>query len=1180
LHLFLSKEKASVLYCKKEKYLAAFAPRHRKWHMRSMDTAALRIASTEQRLAGDPCVSAAVAAHAGTGKTKLLVDRLLRLMLSGGDPARILCLTFTKAAAAEMAIRLQRQLGNFVTLDDTALAAALKALEITPEPPALVRARELFARVLDLPGGMRISTIHAFCQSLLRRFPLEARISPHFRVVEDADARAALDAAREAILPLVPQADIDALAGLVSADGFAGLVGVLEHQRERLRPALEMAPDVMRDALRRVAGARAGSEAELIEAAVDWPESKALRAALMNAKAHGSPAVADKAGRLMGWLDLPRDYRVEHWPIWLEELFRQDGEKQALRNFCNDKLHAMYPDIRGACEAEQTRIQAVLDQMRALRTAEASAALLRLAAPILRDYGAAKERSGLVDYDDLIRRTLALLSDGGAAWVKFKLDGGIDHLLLDEVQDTAAEQWAVTDALAEDFFAGEGARGAAVRTVFAVGDTKQSIYSFQGARPEQFATWRARTGGLVKAAGGAWRDAVLDVSFRSTAPVLALVDAVFAAPPGADGVTVPGALMHRVNRTGQAGSVMLWPLAPRPEQIAPEPWTVPAQNHPARSAPEDLVRHLAGWISLQVSGGMRLESANRALRAGDILVLVRRRGDFDRALVRELKKLDVPVAGLDRMVLTEQPAVQDLLALCAALLLPQDDLTLAEMLVSPLGGLTDASLMDLAATRDGTLWDCLRARAAERPDWRAARDFFAALLSRVDYAAPYALLAEALGPLGGRARLFARLGPEAAEPVDELLAKALHYAALHPPSLQGFLHWLDLAGAEVKREAEAAGDTVRIMTVHGAKGLEAPLVILPDTVGLPPDDARLHWTRDARTGVELPLWAPNKHFRCAAIDRLRDDTAAARAEEYNRLLYVALTRARDHLLVCGWAPRGDVPPASWYALVEAGLRRVGATAQPHLWGQALQLACAQSASAEPGQQRVAASAAPLPAWAGRAPEWRPAPVPPEPALPRPLSPSRPDGIRFGPVPPARSPLRRGMAASASGKGVLVHALLQYLPALPPETRRDAALLYAGSVLPGEAAGIAAQVMAVLEDESLAPLFGPTSRAEQTLTGVAAGQVITGRIDRLAVLPDAILVADYKTSRAPPASADSVPVLYLRQLAAYRAVLRLLYPDRPVRCVLIWTEGPVAMPIPDEVLDRHAPGASPLANRLD
>jgi len=365
---------------------------------------------------------------------------------------------------------------------------------------------------------------------------------------------------------------------------------------------------------------------------------------------------------------------------------------------------------------------------------------------------------------------------------------------------------------------------------------------------------------------------------------------------------------------------------------------------------------------------------------------------------------------------------------------------------------------------------------------------------------------------------------------------------------------------------------VRIMTVHGAKGLEAPLLILPDTVGLPPDDARLHWTYDGPSGVELPLWAPNKHFRCAAIEALRGAAAAKRGEEYNRLLYVALTRARDHLLVCGWEPRGELPSTSWYALVEAGLRRAGARQQPHEWGEALLLACPQTADAEKAERHDEPGPLRLPDWAGQAPFWRAAAPPPEPALPRPLSPSRPEGVRLGPVPPARSPLRRASAPDASARGVLAHALLQYLPELPTASREAAALAHARGVLPAAAEAVVAQVMAVLQAPGVAPLFGGTSRAEQTVTGVAAGQVITGRIDRLAVLPDEVLVADYKTGRAPPADPEAVPVLYLRQLAAYRAVLRLLYPGRAVRCALIWTEGPVAMPLPDELLDRHAPGA--------
>jgi ATP-dependent helicase/nuclease subunit A len=1156
-------------------------------------------AEHEQLRASDPGVSAFVSAHAGAGKTKLLIDRLLRLMLHGADPARILCLTFTKAAAAEMAIRLQKRLAGFVTLADEDMDARLKALLVPPTREARARARALFAQVLDLPGGMRISTTHAFCQSLLRRFPLEARISPHFRLVEDQDARTALDAAREAVLPRADPDAIAALAGLASAEGFSALTALLERHRERLRVALGLPPPVLRAALARAVGVSHGSEADIVAAAVCWPAEAGLKDALRRARLFGSPGVSAKAAEMEGWLNLPPAERADYWAQWCAALFNADGKPTAASKFCNTNLAKTHGDIAGIIAAEQTRAAGVLQACQALRCAAASGALLALAAPIMADYAAAKARGGLVDYDDLIRQSVALLKDGGAAWVKYKLDGGIDHLLLDEVQDSSAVQWDVTDALAEDFFTGEGARvptgaqlaaqggaelggaelGAPARTVFAVGDVKQSIYSFQGAEPREFELRRARYRTEILAARRPFRETVLDVSFRSAAPVLRAVDSVFADAASSCGVCGPGALSHVPNRAGQAGSVVIWPLAPRPDSVPPLPWTIPERNQGGRSAAEDLVRHLAGWIAAQIQGGTMLESAARPMRAGDFLVLVRRRGQFDRALVRELKQRGVNVAGLDRMQLTEQLAVQDLVSLCEALLLPSDDLSFAEMLTSPLGGLSDDSLMQLAAGREGSLWDALRARAGERPEWRCADGFFAALLKRVDFASPYALLAEALGPLGGRARLFARLGPEAAEPVDELLAAAQLYASDQPPSLQGFLHWLARSGAEVKREAEAGGDVLRIMTVHGAKGLEAPVVILPDTVALPPDEDRLHWTRDAQTGADLFLWVPNKAFRCDAVDAISAQSAGKRGEEYNRLLYVAMTRARDHLLVCGWQPRGEVPADSWYAQILRGLGHAGAVAAAHEWGEALRLESPQTALPDGDDVREAEASAVLPGWAGAAPDWRPLALPPEPALPRPLAPSRPENAGFGGVPAARSPLVRDVADRPASRGALVHALLQHLPALPPDRWAAAAEAFAAQTIPGEAAAIAAQVCAVLRDPALAALFGPGSRAEQGLSGVVAGQVMTGRVDRLAVAADRVIVADYKTSRRPPASAAEAPVLYLRQMAAYRALLRLLYPGREVVCVLVWTEGPVAMVLDAALLDAHAPGAGIGADSL-
>jgi ATP-dependent helicase/nuclease subunit A len=1130
-------------------------------------------AEYEQKLASDPGVSAFVSAHAGAGKTKLLIDRLLRLMLHGADPARILCLTFTKAAAAEMAIRLQRALGALTTAAPDALDEKLKQLAISPTAEHRARARALFAEVLDLPGSMRISTIHAFCQSLLRRFPLEARLSPHFRLVEDSDARDALNQARESVLPTVPQAAIAALAGLVTADHFATLVGALERHRERLQHALALPQPALRAALRRALGVTADTPEKLIAAAVVWPEEKTVRHACQRAAVHGSEKVRERADSLIGWLNLPPDLRAEYFDQWTGLLLNKDGRPTAVSRFCNEKLEKMHRDIPAVIEAEQSRILAVLEQQRALAAADAAAALLTLAAPVLAAYETAKTRAGLLDYEDLIRRTNALLKDAGAAWVKYKLDGGIDHLLLDEVQDTAPAQWDVTDALTDDFFSGEGARDTTIRTVFAVGDTKQSIYGFQGAAPEEFDRHEHRYRRQVTEAGQKFHpNAVLDVSFRSTAPVLATVDAVFAQPAAAIGVSETKPLRHIVKRAGQAGAVTLWPLAPRPAQQPPEPWAIPEQNFAASSALDDLAAALADHIAALTDGTTRLESANRPVTPADILILVRRRGAFDRALVRALKKRGVPVAGLDRMVLTEQPAVQDLLSLCAALLLPTDDLSLAEMLVSPLGNLTDDSLMHLAAGRQGPLWDTLRSRAAERPDWQAAEQFFAHLLARADFCSPHALLAEALGPLGARARLFGRLGPEAAEPIDELLAAALHYAANHPASLQGFVHWLAQSGAEIKREPELAADTVRIMTVHGAKGLESPFVILPDTTGLPPDDERLLWTTDPQTGADLLLWSPRAELACNATDALKAQAATRRAAEHNRLLYVALTRACDHLLICGWQPHGELPPTTWYALAEAGLRAAGATAAPHPWGTALTLTAPQIAPPDGKPRPTSITATDLPAWAGSAPLWRPAPPPPEPAIPHPLSPSRPQDAALGPVPPARSPLQRPRGTSAD-RGTLIHALLQHLPDLPEPDRLPAAKTYAARLIPAEADQIASSVTDILQNPDLAALFAPGSRAEQSVTGLIDGTIITGRIDRLVIGAEKIIIADYKTARTPPPSPDSVPTLYLRQLAAYRAVLRRLYPDRDVDCALIWTEAPQVMMIPRTLLDLHAPGTT-------
>ncbi len=1183
-------------------------------------------ANRQQILASDPQVSVFVSASAGSGKTKLLIDRLLRLMLprpareaepgaalvAGTNPARIQCLTFTKAAAAEMSIRLQQRLGRWVTLDDTGLDGELGALDVPPVPATRAAARALFARVLDLPGGMRIGTIHAFCQSLLRRFPLEAAISPHFRLAEDTDARAALNEAVEAVLAarLGPDPSLGLLAGQVGAAEFATLVGRLQAASRApgdggLPDLAGLSSEALREALRRATGVAQRDESEVLAQAVAWPGEPHLRAMLGLVRQHGGDGARQRVLAWLDWLSQDAAARAESWAQWREFLLTGNGRARKPGGIFAGKVTKERPEIADALAAEAERVLAVEDAVRALRMAELSAALLAVALPILARHASGKTESGMLDYDDLIARTLALLDDPGVAWVLYKLDGGIDHLLLDEVQDTSPLQWQIAWSLTGEFFAGLGATPYAgpgggpgggderplPRTIFAVGDYKQSIYSFQGADPGQFHGWRERFRSRVQGGGETWREPALTVSFRSVEPVLRLVDAVFADPAAARGVAEPGQgalLQHRASRVGEPGRVELWPLAPVEEaEQGPGAWEAPARNAGQRSAPQRLAESLAHWIAGEIGRPMMPGAA--PLKAGDVLVLVPRRSAFVRSLIRALKTEDVPVATLVRTGLVDQVAVQDLLALCDALLLPQDDLTVAAVLTGPLGGLTDDAMMELATTRGRlSLWDSLRDRHAARPDWSQAWTVLDRLFGRVDYASPYALLGEALGAGGGRARLLARLGPEASEPVDELLAAALRYEASHAASLQGFLHWIRTSEETIKREPDSAGDAVRVMTVHGAKGLQARLVVLPDTLSRPPSDDSLLWTQDPLTRIELPFWVPRAELACLPTRALSEVLRAAAIEEQNRLLYVALTRASDRLVVCGWQGRSAPPEDCWYELCRRGFERAGAVPAPFAggWpGDTLLIESTAPAGALPSG-RPAPAPQGMPHWLGRAPHWHATPPPPEPAIPNPLAPSRPDDVGYGPRPALRSPLARPRSGATSGpsardtalqRGRLMHVLLQHLPGLPPADRPAAAAAFASrrshGLDPAEAQALVRQALAVIASPDLAALFGPAGRAEQPLAGLVEGVVVAGQVDRLCVEATRVTVCDFKTGHAPPEEPGQVPLLYLRQMAAYRALLRALYPGRDIRCLLVWTEGPAVMVLPQMLLDMYGPGVS-------
>jgi ATP-dependent helicase/nuclease subunit A len=1129
-----------------------------------------------QRQAADPTTSVWVAASAGTGKTKVLTDRVLSLLLAGTAPERLLCLTFTKAAAAEMANRIAKRLGEWATDDDQSLAADLGRLTGQPATAAkMTRARRLFAQILDTPGGMKIETIHAFCQSLLRRFPLEAELAPHFQVMDDRDAGEMLAQAREEVLAAARREAgsdlahaLSVITAAVHETIFPELMAELAGERGRLRRLIDRH------------GGRNGLTAALsrqldldpfettddllgkavIDTAFDAKGCRAAMAALMGGKAGDQ----ERAAAMDVWLAAGKDERIDRFPLWRNTFLTGKGEIRA--RLCTKDVEARFPGTLAILEQEAERLFGLQDRLRGATTLAATTALLTLAEALLASYDRQKASRAMLDYDDLILAAVTLLERPGmASWVLYKLDGGIDHVLIDEAQDTNPDQWRVVKALTGEFFAGDARREAGSRTVFAVGDAKQSIYSFQRADPREFDSMRERYAGLVPAAKGRWAEVALSVSFRSAPAVLAAVDLVINSAGGGDGVLVPGqSAEHLAFRQGAGGLVEIWPAIRPAARDEPEAWKPPVERVKGDSPRARLAQLVARRITAMVREGDCLESRGRPIRPGDILVLVRRRNAFVEELVRELKTQGIAVAGADRMVMTEQLAVMDLMALGNAMLLPEDDLTLATVLKGPLIGLTEEDLFSLAYGRSGRLWDTLRGRSGEEP-YQTAWERLSAWHGMADQMPPHDFFARVLGE-GGKIRLLARLGLEAEDPLDEFINLTLAYERGHPPSMQGFLRWMEQGGVEIKRDLEQGSlDAVRIMTVHGAKGLQAPIVFLPDTLQVPTRPPRLLWLNEDED--ELLVWPPkadDQDERCRAA---RDIANRRRDQEYRRLLYVAMTRAEDRLYVCGWETRKAAAPHCWYNLITEALRPTH-DPEPDVFlssqrgldeTKVLRLTSPQNASVVAA---VGEAAAPI---MGALPSWLQQAAPLEPSPPRPLAPSRPDEDE----PEVRSPFGND-GGTRFLRGRLIHRLLQSLPDIVPAKRNEAAARFLGRAGWGlsfaEQAAIAGEVGAILADPQFAPIFGSGSRAEVPVVGQLGDRILSGQVDRLLVTKDEVLIVDYKTNRPPPRHAADVSPVYLRQMAAYRAALACIYPGRIVRCALLWTDEPRLMPLDNRLLD--------------
>ena len=1042
---------------------------------------------SEQRRASNPQASVWVSASAGSGKTKVLTDRVLHLLLTTGRPDKLLCLTFTKAAAAEMENRINQTLKNWAITDDAALAREIAALTAEdPAPEQIVLARQLFTRVLEVPGGMKIMTIHSFCQSILQRFPLEAGVPPNFEVIDDIESKSLLSHVFKKTLNKKDfQPDIAALAPYITERQLIDILNELFNSPNWL---------------------------ELTD----------------------QHTLATILHRIQGFLGVAEGQTPES--IIAEHFAGQDWEalKQTYLTQ-KEELRQSYAEQRDAAAA---LVFQTVERVKEWTIYQTTSTLLRVAFDVLRDYDLLKRTRAVLDYTDLIQSTLRLLNKSDmSAWVLFKLDGGIDHILVDEAQDTNPHQWHIIRQLAEEFFAGEG-RSDKMRTIFAVGDKKQSIYSFQGADPSEFERMRQFFAQRVQESQNTFETVPLNISFRSTEPVLRVVNAVLKSERGRIGVLLPHEQAdHIAHRAQDGGLVEIWEPEMVQKASPPAPWKPPVERIAKTSAAAVLASQIADAIRRMLDSGEMLESQNRPVRAGDFMILVQRRKELANEIIRALKDRNIPVAGIDRLVLTNHLAVKDLIAVAQFVLAPYDDLNLACVLKSPLIGLSEDGLYELAQGRQKSLWAVVQEKNAE-----AARRLNE--LIRLSRTLPaFEFFAHILGPLNGRVQFAARMGEEVNEALDEFLALLINFEQTEIATLPCFLNWIQAQEIEIKRDLDqSSADCVRLMTVHGSKGLQGNIVFLPETQARAPKKPNLiYWDN------EIPLWLPGAHFRTSRLAAIYDGLVREQEAENHRLLYVAMTRAKDRLYICGIQKERPktttVADNGWYGIIREAVARHIPEIQFEKGVWRLKTPQQKTPEKSPEETRRAPQSITRPPWADT-----PAPIEKHPA--KPLSPSK-----IAADEPCADSILTPALENSLRRGVFIHKMLQYLPTIAPEKR----LPIFQKLKPAEM-DISDALLDIFNRPELAAVFGPGSMAEVPIVGVWQDKPISGQIDRLVVRENQVIVLDYKTNHIVP---QTPPPAYKMQLNIYKHLLRRVFPDKMVKAYILWTEDLTLTEVADE-----------------
>ncbi len=1172
--------------------------------------------NVKQRQASNPLDTVWVGASAGTGKTKILTDRVLRLMLpkigmgieTATSPEKILCITFTKAAAAEMALRINSTLSEWAVISDEELSKKLKDLTGYEADEQMKNvARRLFAHVVDTAGGMKIMTIHSFCQSVLRRFPIEAKLSPHFEVMDERTAQDYLTRCQSDMIHTLKETTdkelsqaFEHLTYLLNADQMEGLLQELTKNRSRLSYLLNYEGGydaVVQKIYTQLDCSREQTSEELIKQVINNNKFNSVELQqACDALSCGSKTDVKTNDIMHDFLACTDINKKIALFAKYKYAFLTKGDHSIRKKLATQQAQKHMPNILDVLARQAETVLDLHSKIQSLNVAKVTSEVLKIGSYILELYTKYKQQYALLDYDDLIFYTRDLLKEhSSAAWVLYKLDGGIDHVLVDEAQDTNPEQWQVISSLTEEFFSGHGSDDnlEKLRTLFVVGDEKQSIFSFNNADPVEFSRMQHHFANRVTSSQNEWKKIDLDVSFRSTPEILSFVDKVFEPDDTRSGVVVENetSILHYPFRKGQSGMVELWPVIAVPEQDIEQQelgWLLPTKIRQTESSGIILANKIADTIDNWIKNNELLIAKNRPIEPRDIMILVRTRNVFVTQCVRALKTRNIPVAGVDRMVLNKQLAIMDFITVAKFCLLPDDDLNLATLLKTPLIGLDENDLFALCYDRKGTVWESVQ----QHERYKNIAEYLTKCIKKSSSLSPYSFFAELLNQscpnsiISGREAVLSRLGYDAIDPLEELLNSCFQYTQQNTASLQGFLQWFTQGKTQVKREQEQ-NDTnqVRIMTVHGSKGLQAPVVFMPDTTSHPKDNKamqdKLLWEKQSDNNY-YPLWSPRKDMDNLHYTKRKNNASRREDEEYKRLLYVAITRAEDRLYICGYKKKVDtkIYDKSWYSILHKAMLPMAEEIEFNVDGVSLQsdeennlpppaLRLQFSNNEIIAEQQTEKHIAktrhgninPIPDWC-----YSLAPNDPTPA--KPLVPSKPTNAE----PATRSPLEQKDNEQRFQRGLLIHKLLEVIPTIHNKEQRTNAIKKflarkVHKLTISEQENIHNEVMSVLEHEVFAPIFGKGSEAEVPFHGRLEQDndkqsffAVSGVIDRLLVTETDVYIIDYKTNRPPPTKEENIPEIYLKQMEMYKITLKSIYPDRSIHAALLWTDGPFLMPL--------------------